>query len=231
MRQRGVAIPLVLALGIICGLFNGLLIAAFSIPPMIATMGTQYVIRGIAYAITSSKSMSFKNEFLRVLGRNYTIGIPNSFIVMALVFFILSYMLNLTTYGRKVYSVGSNPNASYLAGISPVRIKLGAYAIAGLSSALAGIVMSGQLGASVPSLGTGSEMEIIAAVYLGGVATSGGRGNLFGTWLGVLIITVINNGLVHLGVQSFWTTIVRGAVIIIAVYVDTIRKQREEAAR
>jgi ribose transport system permease protein len=147
------------------------------------------------------------------------------------VFLILSYVLNMTTYGRKVYAVGSNMNASFLAGINPVTVQMIAYAIAGLSSAVAGIVIVSQVGAAVPNAGVGSEMEIIAAVYLGGVATTGGRGGLFGTLLGVLVICTINNGLVLIGVKSFWTTIVRGLVILVAVYMDSIRKNREDAGK
>jgi ribose transport system permease protein len=226
-----VAIPLVLMFGIVFGMFNGLLIAVFRIPAMIATMGSQYVVRGICYGLTSSKSIIFQHDILKWIGRGRMLGIPNSMWIMFVVFLILSYVLNMTTYGRKVYSVGSNMHASFLAGINPVTIQMIAYAIAGLSSAIAGIVIVSQVGAAVPNAGVGSEMEIIAAVFLGGVATTGGRGGLFGTLLGVLVICTINNGLVLIGVKSFWTTIVRGLVILVAVYVDTIRKQREDAGK
>lgn len=226
-----VAIPVVLMFGIIIGMFNGLLIAVFRIPAMIATMGSQYIVRGICYGLTSSKAMIFQHDVLKWIGRGYILGIPNSMWIMLIVFLILSYVLNLTTYGRQVYSVGSNSSASFLAGINPVTVKMIAYSIAGLSSAIAGIVVVSQVGAAVPNAGVGSEMEIIAAVFLGGVATTGGRGGLFGTLLGVLVICTINNGLILIGVKSFWTTLVRGAVILIAVYVDSIRMQREEAGK
>ncbi|MDR0310202.1 MAG: ABC transporter permease [Acidobacteriota bacterium] len=225
------AIPMVLMVGILFGMFNGLLIAVFRIPPMIATMGSQYIVRGICYGLTSSRAMIFQHDLLRWIGRGRILGIPNSMLIMILVFLILSYVLNMTTYGRKVYSVGSNMHASFLAGISPVAIQMVAYAIAGLSSAIGGIVIVSQVGAAVPNAGVGSEMEIIAAVFLGGVATTGGRGSLFGTLLGVLVICTINNGLILIGVKSFWTTLVRGLVILIAVYIDSIRKHREESGK
>jgi len=226
-----VAIPMSLMLGIIIGMFNGLLIAVFRIPAMIATMGSQYIVRGICYGLTSSKAMIFQHDLLKWIGRGRILGIPNSMWIMLVVFLVLSYVLNMTTYGRKVYSVGSNSYASFLAGISPVTIKMIAYCIAGLSSAIGGIVIVSQVGAAVPNAGVGSEMEIIAAVFLGGVATTGGRGGLFGTLLGVLVICTINNGLILIGVKSFWTSLVRGVVILVAVYMDSLRKQREDEGK
>ena len=226
-----VALPMVLMFGIILGMFNGLLIAVFRIPAMIATMGSQYIVRGICYGLTSSRAMIFQHDLLKWIGRGRILGIPNSMWIMLVVFLILSYVLNMTTYGRKVYSVGSNMYASFLAGINPVTIQMIAYSIAGLTSAIGGIVIVSQVGAAVPNAGVGSEMEIIAAVFLGGVATTGGRGSLFGTLLGVLVICTINNGLILIGVKSFWTILVRGVVILIAVYIDSIRKQREEAGK
>jgi ribose transport system permease protein len=190
-------------------------------------MGNQYIIRGLCYILTEAKTILFKNEALEFIGRGKILGIPNSILIMAFVFFILSYMLNKTPYGRKIYAVGSNERAAYLSGINAVRTKMIAYIISGVASGIAGIITLSQVGASVPSSGVGSEMEIIASVYLGGVAATGGKGNLFGTFLGVLVICVINNGLTLAGVQSYWQTLVRGVVILVAVYVDTIRTKKQ----
>ena len=186
---------MVFVAGIVCGLFNGLLIAVFGISPMIATMGSQYIIRGLCYILTQAKTILFTNPALEFIGRGNILGIPNSIIIMLLVFLILSYVLNKTRFGRSVYAVGSNEKASYLSGISPVKVKLGAYVIAAVSSTLGGIITVSQVGAAVPSSGVGSEMEIIAAVYLGGVAAMGGKGNLIGTFLGVLVICCIKQRL------------------------------------
>jgi ribose/xylose/arabinose/galactoside ABC-type transport system permease subunit len=221
---------MVLIVGIICGLFNGLLIAVFRISPMIATMGSQYIIRGLCYILTGAKTILFTNPALEYIGRGKILGIPNSIIIMILVFLILSYVLNKTKFGRSVYAVGSNERSAYLSGISPVKVKMMAYVIAAVSSTLAGIITVSQVGAAVPSSGVGSEMEIIAAVYLGGVAATGGKGNLIGTFLGIFVICAINNGLTLIGVQSYWQTFMRGVVILAAVYMDTLRTQRTKSA-
>ena len=226
----GWSLAMVLVVGVICGLFNGLLIAVFGISPMIATMGSQYIIRGLCYILTQAKTILFTDPALNYIGRGKILGIPNSIIIMVVIFLILSYVLNKTRFGRSVYAVGSNENASYLSGISPVKVKMMAYVIAAVSSTLAGIITVSQVGAAVPSSGVGSEMEIIAAVYLGGVAAMGGRGNLFGTFLGILVICAINNGLTLIGVQSYWQTFMRGVVILAAIYMDTLRTKRIKVA-
>lgn len=226
----GVALLITLVAGILCGALNGLLIAVFNIPPMIATMGTQYIIRGICYILTESKTLLFSNATLSVIGRSTTLGVPNSIIIMVLVYLIIGYLLQKTPYGRAVYAVGSNEKASYLSGISPVAIKMTAYIICALSSVLGGIITVAQVGAAVPSSGVGSEMEVIASVYLGGVAATGGRGNVVGTFLGIMVICCINNGLTLAGVQSYWQTLVRGVVILLAIYMDTIRSKSSARA-
>lgn len=218
----------VLVASAILGLFNGLLIAVFRISPMIATMGSQYIIRGLCYIVTQAKTELFSDKTLEFIGRGKTLFLPNSILIMIVVFLILSYVLNKTSYGRKVYAVGSNERASYLSGISPVKTKLIGYVICALCSAISGIITVGQVGASVPSSGVGSEMEIIAAVYLGGVAATGGKGGLFGTFLGIMVICTINNGLTLVGVQSYWQIFMRGIVILVAIYMDTLRTQRSQ---
>lgn len=224
----GVALLAALAVGIAGGALNGLLIAVCKMPPMIATMGTQYVIRGICYILTEAKTLLFTDEALTFIGRGSLLGIPNSILIMVLVFLVIGYVLQKTPYGRAVYAVGSNEKASYLSGISPVRTKMIAYIICGVCSVLGGVITVSQVGAAVPSSGVGSEMEIIASVYLGGVAATGGRGTVVGTFLGVMVICCINNGLTLAGVQSYWQTMVRGIVILVAIYMDTLRTRNSQ---
>lgn len=221
-------ITLVIVLGacVVIGMFNGVLIAVFNIPAMIATMGSQYILRGISYILTGAETIVFQNKALAFIGRGTILGVPNSILMMLIVFLTLSFVLNKTAYGRKVYAVGSNERSAYLSGINPVKTKLIAYVISAFCSGIAGILTMSQVGASVPSSGVGSEMEIIAAVYLGGVAATGGRGSLFGTFLGIMVICVINNGLTLAGVQSYWQTLVRGVVILVAVYMNTLQSKR-----
>ena len=221
----GAALLIALVVGIAAGALNGVLIAVFKMPPMIATMGTQYIIRGICYVLTEAKTLLFSNKTLEAIGRGTSIGIPNSIIIMVLVFVIIGYLLMKTPYGRAVYAVGSNEKASYLSGISPVRTQMIAYIICAICSVLGGVITVAQVGAAVPSSGVGSEMEIIASVYLGGVAATGGRGTVVGTFLGVMVICCINNALTLAGVQSYWQTMVRGIVIIVAILMDTLRNR------
>lgn len=222
----GLSLLIVLAVSIVIGLFNGVLIAVFNIPAMIATMGSQYILRGMSYILTGAETIVFQHKALEFIGRGAILGVPNSILMMLIVFIVLSFVLNKTPYGRKVYAVGSNERAAFLSGINPVKTKLVAYVISSFCSGIAGILTMSQVGASVPSSGVGSEMEIIAAVYLGGVATTGGRGNLFGTFLGIMVICIINNGLTLVGVQSYWQTLVRGVVILVAVYMNTLQSKR-----
>ena len=222
----GASLLLVMLCSLICGLFNGVLIAVFRMPPMIATMGSQYIIRSLCYVLSDAKTILFKDATLEFIGRGSSMGIPNSIIIMAVVFLVLSYVLNKTIFGRKVYAVGSNERASFLSGISPVKTKLIAYMISALCSAIAGVITVSQVGAAVPSSGTGSEMEIIASVFLGGVTATGGKGSLFGTFLGIIVICAINNGLTLMGVQSYYQSMMRGVVILIAVFMDTLRMNR-----
>lgn len=221
----GVSILIALVIGIAVGALNGVLIAVFKMPPMIATMGTQYIIRGICYVLTEAKTLLFSDPTLEAIGRGTTLGIPNSILIMLAVFVIIGYLLMKTPYGRAVYAVGSNEKASYLSGISPVKTQMLAYIICAVCSVLGGVITVAQVGAAVPSSGVGSEMEIIASVYLGGVAAAGGRGTVVGTFLGVMVICCINNALTLAGVQSYWQTMVRGIVIIVAILMDTLRNK------
>ncbi|NLF27557.1 MAG: ABC transporter permease [Clostridiales bacterium] len=222
----GAAIVLALLMGTVYGAFNGFLVAKCGISPMIATMGSQYIARGLCYILTNSKTITFSNRTLQVIGRGMVLGIPNTVLVMFACFFILSYVLNKTVYGRCVYAVGANQNAAFLSGIGPVKTKLIAYVICAVTSIIGGIITVSQLGAAVPSSGVGSEMEIIASVYLGGLAANGGKGGLLGTFLGVSLLCVINNGLTLCGVENYWQTFMRGVVILVAIYVDTLRVKR-----
>jgi ribose transport system permease protein len=225
----GLAIPLVFIIGIICGLLNGFIVARLNINPIIATMGSQYIIRGICYILTEGRTITFKNEFLNTLGRGYILGVPNSVWIMAIVFVVISFVLNKTRYGRSVYAVGANPKASYLSGISTINTKIVAYAISAFCASIAGLIIVAQVGAAVPSSGVGSEMEIIAAVILGGLALTGGKGKLMGTFFGLMVIVSITNGLTLLSVQSYYQIFVRGFIILVAVYIDSLRTVREYA--
>lgn len=221
------AVILAILLGAVCGLLNGIIVAHLNITSMIATMSTMYIFRAVCYIVTDGKSLVFSMPEFNGLARGEILFIPVSVWILVAVFVILGFVLNKTAYGRSVYAVGSNARASYLSGMNIPKIQITAFVISGACAAVAGIILLAQTGACVPSAGTGQEMEIIAAVVLGGLSLMGGKGKITGTVLGLLIMVTITNGLTLLSVQSYYQMLVRGMVIILAVYVDSGRQKKE----
>ena len=160
---------------------------------------------------------------LKFVGRGTILGIPVPVILFVLVFVLFMFVLEKTTFGRRVYATGSNAVSAKLAGINVNRTKLIAYAISGCMSALSGLILLSRLASAQPTLGNGFELDAIASVALGGTSMSGGRGRIWGTFVGVLIIAVLNNGLNILNVSSYYQDVVKGIVILIAVLSDSKR--------
>ena len=212
-----------LAVGLACGAFNGVMVTVFKINPIITTLGTQMIFRALCYIITSSKSLSTDNPAMNYLGRGYLLGIPVSLWILVIVYLVLAFIVKYTSFGRSVYAVGANSNASYLAGINIRRVRIGGLMVRSTCAAVAGILAACQVGASIPSNGVGAEMEITTAVLLGGLSLAGGKGKLSGTFLGLILLTVINNGLTLLSVQSYYQMLVRGVVLVLAVLIDSLR--------
>lgn len=212
-----------LAVGLACGAFNGVMVTVFKINPIITTLGTQMIFRALCYIITSSKSLSTDDPAMNYLGRGYLLGIPVSLWILVLVYLVLAFIVKYTSFGRSVYAVGANANASYLAGINIRRVRIGGLMVSSTCAAVAGILAACQVGASIPSNGVGAEMEITTAVLLGGLSLAGGKGKLSGTFLGLILLTVINNGLTLLSVQSYYQMLVRGVVLVLAVLIDSLR--------
>lgn len=212
-----------LLVGVACGLLNGTLVTVFKISPIIATLGTMNIYRAICYILTSSKILAINNEFYNFIGRGFFLGIPMSLWIMLVVYGVIAFILKCTTLGRKVYAVGANPNASYLAGINIKRVRIAGLVISALTASIAGIVSAAQVSSAIPGSGVGQEMDIVTAVLIGGLSLAGGKGKLSGTFIGLLIITVINNGLTLLSVQSYYQLLVRGIVLVLAVLIDSVR--------
>ena len=156
-----------LAVGLACGAFNGVMVTVFKINPIITTLGTQMIFRALCYIITSSKSLSTDNPAMNYLGRGYLLGIPVSLWILVIVYLVLAFIVKYTSFGRSVYAVGANSNASYLAGINIRRVRIGGLMVSSTCAAVAGILAACQVGASIPSNGVGAEMEITTAVLLG----------------------------------------------------------------
>lgn len=213
-----------LLVGAVCGAVNGVLITKFKIVPIIATLATMSIFRGTAMLTTNGQSQLVSADSYKWLGRGYLLNvIPYCVLVMAAMFLLIGYILKSTPFGRKVYSIGGNSEASRLAGINVSRIRFIIYVACGVLAGLSGIVTASQTGTAIPGAGTGLEMDVIGAVVLGGTSMNGGKGTVVGTLLGVLILATLSNGLTLMNVMSFWQTIAKGIVLIIAVMLDVAR--------
>lgn len=219
----GVGLIVALATGIACGVVNGLLVTVFKINPIITTLGTQMIFRALCYIITSSKILTISNDTISFIGTGYILGIPTSVWILVVIYLILAFIVKYTSFGRSVYAVGANSNASYLAGINIRRTRIGGLVVSSTCAAIAGVLSAAQVGAAIPANGVGAEMEITTAVLLGGLSLAGGKGKLSGTFLGLILLAMINNGLTLLSVQSYYQMLVRGIVLVLAVLIDSVR--------
>nr|WP_050807033.1 ribose ABC transporter permease [Acetonema longum] len=212
------------AAGAILGLINGLLVARAGIPPFIATLGTMTAARGFTLVYTDGRPITGMEEAFRFLGGGYLASIPVPVVIMAAIFLAAYIMLTQTRFGRYIYAIGGNEEAARLSGINTKKILLAVYTLGGVLAGFSGIIMASRLNSAQPTAGTGFELDAIAAVVLGGTSTAGGVGTVGGTLIGAMIIGVLDNGLNLLNVSSFYQQVAKGAVILLAVYVDKKRK-------
>ena len=216
------AILVGILLGAIMGVINGILVSKGKMAPFIVTLATMTIFRGLTLVYTDGKPITGigHSVMFQMLGRGYFLGVPVPAVVMVIAFFILWFLLHKTSFGRKTYAIGGNEKASRISGIKVDRVKVAIYGLAGTMAAIAGAILTSRLNSAQPTAGQSYEMDAIAAVVLGGTSLSGGKGRLFGTLVGVLIIGTLNNGMNLLGVSSFYQQVVKGAVILIAVLLD-----------
>lgn len=209
-------------LGTLMGVINGILVSKGKMAPFIVTLATMTIFRGLTLVYTDGKPITGigDSELFQMLGRGYFLGLPVPAVVMIIAFFILWFLLHKTSFGRKTYAIGGNEKASRISGIKVDRVKVAIYGLAGTMAAIAGAILTSRLNSAQPTAGQSYEMDAIAAVVLGGTSLSGGKGRLFGTLVGVLIIGTLNNGMNLLGVSSFYQQVVKGAVILVAVLLD-----------
>lgn len=221
----GAAMAAALIIGTAFGVVSGILVTKGRLQPFIATLITMTVFRGITMIYMDGRPISNLGDsfWLKFVGKGNLFGIPFPVIIFLTVFALLFFVLERTTFGRRIYATGSSEKAAKLAGVNIDRTKLAAYAISGCMSALSGIILLSRLNSAQPTLGSGYELDAIASVALGGTSMNGGRGRIWGTFVGVLIIAVLNNGLNILGVSSYWQDVVKGIVILCAVLSDRKR--------
>ncbi|MCP1355020.1 ABC transporter permease subunit [Aneurinibacillus migulanus] len=215
------AILVGLLAGAVMGMVNGLLVAKGKVAPFIATLATMTIFRGLTLVYTEGRPITgFDSDMFTMLGAGYLFIIPVPVIWTLGCFAVLYFILKKTAFGRRVYAIGGNEEAAILSGIKVSRVKIYIYALTGFLSALAGIILTSRLNSAQANAGMGYELDAIAAVVLGGTSLSGGRGWIFGTLIGAMIIGVLNNGLNLLEVSSFYQQVVKGSVILLAVLLD-----------
>lgn len=224
----GISIILIIGIGTLFGLIQGFLISYVKMPAFIATLGGMSIGRGIMMVYLQGRTISGVPLEFQFLGNGYIFGvIPCAVVILIIVFAIGYYVLRYTAFGRAVYALGGNREATELSGINIKRIETLTYAISGMAAGLGAVVLTARLGSAVPTAGEGLEMEAISAVVIGGASLSGGRGSVMGTLVGILLLGVLNNGMNLLNIDPFYDGVVQGAVILIAVFVDTLKKGKE----
>ncbi len=232
LNRWGWSIPAGIAVGMAVGtgfgMVNGGLITKLRIPPFIATLGMLSVVRGLAYAITSGYPVRVPSEF-NVLGQGYLGPVPYPVIYMAALALIFSVFLKKTVLGRRIYAIGGNEEASAISGIRVDRVKMLVYTLAGLLAGISGVISIARLGVAQSTAGLGWELDVVAAVIIGGASLSGGKGTILGAILGAAIMGVLRNGLVLLNVSPYWQQAVIGLVIIIAIAADQMRLRGDAA--
>lgn len=210
-----------LVVGLLFGLLNGVLVTKSKIAPFIVTLGVMTIGRGLALIISKGRPISNLSESFNFIGGGDILGIPFPIIILFVVFIICSIVLKKTIFGRYVYAVGGNQQAAWASGISVNQVKMAVYAICGLLSGLAGILLTSRITTGQPNAGMSFELDAIAAAVIGGSSTSGGVGSIQGTLFGVILIGVLNNGLDLLNVSSYYQQVVMGVIIIGAVLLDS----------
>lgn len=220
--------------GAACGACSGTFVAKMAIPPFIATLGMMLILKGLSLVISGTRPIYFNDTpGFSEISRGSLIGeiipavpIPNGVLILFIVAAVTAYILNRTVLGRYCFALGSNEESVRLSGVNTDRWKIAIYALAGSIVGIAGLLIASRLNSAQPALGLGYELEAIAAVVIGGTSLSGGRGSILGSLIGALIMAVLTNGLRVLSVAQEWQTVVTGAIIILAVYADMMRRNK-----
>lgn len=206
--------------GAALGLFNGIVTTAFKVPPFVVTLAMLTIARGLTMLYTDGHPISNLGDKFAFIGSGSFISIPVPIWIAAMVVLLAIILTQYTRFGRYVYAIGGNETAARFSGIKINKIKTIVYSIAGGLAALGGIIITARLNSAQPNAGTSYELDAIAAVVIGGTSLNGGKGSVWGTVIGAIIIGVLNNGLVLLNVSPFWQQVVKGAVILLAVLID-----------
>lgn len=231
-----VVIVIAMAVGALVGLLNGLLVARFKVAPFIATLGTMYIARGTALLISSGATFpklqgdpELGNTGFSFLGTGKIIGVPTSIWIMVLFAIVIAVVCAMTPFGRWLYATGGNERAAQLSGVPVKKVKITVYVISGICAAMAGLIITSELTSAAPQTGESFELNAIAAVVIGGASLSGGRGSVKGALIGAFVIGFLSDGLVLIGVSSFWQMVIKGVVIVLAVILDQGQEQLKKS--
>jgi ribose/xylose/arabinose/galactoside ABC-type transport system permease subunit len=209
-------------IGFSIGSFTGFIRSLFNVPTFIITLGMFTALRGIAYIVTDGFPVSSFPEWFKFVGSGSVLGIPFAALVFLIVFVCTHFIMNYTSFGRSVYAVGGNAEAARLSGINVTFIRVIVMANVGFLAAISGILQAAKIGSGTPTVGKGMELDIISAVIIGGTSLFGGRGRIWGTFIGLIFIGVVTNGLTLLNVPEYFQMVVKGALILIAVLVNRV---------
>ncbi len=226
---RSGAVPLWIAVllgvltGTLCGAINGFFITTIKVNAFITTIATMQMFRGIAYLISKGQTLVITDQVFKFIGRGYLGQIPFT-LVLLLVFYVIFHILSkYTVFGRTVYMIGGNPQASFLSGIKVQKTKFLLYALNGTMAGFAGVMLASQSGAGLPMAAQNTNMQALSAVILGGAGLSGGRGTIVGTLIGVMVLCTLNTGMTMLSISSFWQDVIVGLVLLLSVSIDAIK--------
>ncbi len=219
------------AVGGLLGLVNGLLVWRIRISPIIITLGTLTIIRGADLLLTGGFTVRGVPEGFKAIGNWRPLDVPSSLWFFLILAVVAHLILQNTTIGRHIFAIGGNREASEAAGLTVRRLTLGVFAVNGVIVGIAGVLAASRFGTAAPSFGIGYELDVITAVILGGIAFTGGEGNIIGVILAVMLLGVINSGLVSLGIDPHYTEVVKGSALILAVTLDQLSHERQERFR
>lgn len=231
---NGTAIPLAvmggLAGGLLVGLVNGLLVSRGRLPAFIATLGMMSVVRGVVYGVTQGQPVMELPENFMAIGRIdvpiFGLNVPLPVILMLLIAILAHIFLSRTVWGYRIYALGGNEQSTRLSGVNTGRLKILVFSLAGLLAATGGLLMTARLGVAMPNAALGYELDVIAAVFIGGASTIGGSGTILGVLIGAAIMQVLRTGMVLLGIDPYWQNAAIGLIILISLLIDQLRRRQ-----
>ena len=222
----GVIILIALLLGATIGSFNGFLITKLDLNPIITTLGTMAITRGMGYVLTKSRSILILEDVVGFIGRGAVAKVPFPLLLFILTYAVLTLLMGRAKFGRKIYCIGANQEAAKLSGINIQKIKFLTYLISGIAASVSGLILTGQSAVGMPQHATGVELDVITAVLLGGTSLAGGKGSILGTLAGVLILGVLYNGFTMIGFRYVHIRVFQGIILILVVSLYEVREKK-----